>query len=152
MRVRLATMLDLSDIVAFGKAAMEKSNYAQFPFNSVIARKIGKGMMTSKDSRVWVAETDGGKLTGFLIGEVGPMPFTHYYSATDLLFVADQGGDLLLDAFVEWCKLKGVARIDMGVSAGPEREEAVRRAFERKGFVYSGPMFHMNMLPEGESK
>lgn len=135
MHVRLATMLDLSDIVAFGKAAMEKSNYASFPFNAVIARKIGKGMMTSKDSRVWVAETEGGKLTGFLIGEIGPMPFTHYYSASDLIFVADQGGDLLLDAFVEWCKLRGVARIDMGVSAGPEREEAVRRAFERKGFT-----------------
>lgn len=150
MRVRLATLDDISDILALGKKSMESSNYSVFPFNAVIARRIAKASMMSADSRTWVAEHNG-KLVGFLIGELGPMPMTHFHAATDLIFVADAGGDLLLDAFVEWCKLRHVARIDMGISAGPEREAAVRKMFESRGFVYSGPMFHLNMQSEGGS-
>lgn len=151
MQVRLATLNDISDILAFGKDAMARSNYSVFPFNAVVARRIVKQSMTSADSRVWIACRDNGVITGFLMGELGPMPMTHFHAATDLIFVADAGGDLLLDAFVEWCKMRHVARIDMGISAGPEREAAVRKMFESRGFVYSGPMFHLNMLPEGGS-
>lgn len=150
MQVRLATLSDLSDILAFGKDAMARSNYNVFPFNAVVARRVVKASMTSPDSRVWIVER-GGKITGFLMGEIGAMPMTHFHAATDLIFVADAGGDLLLDAFVEWCKLRHVARIDMGISAGPEREAAVRKMFESRGFVYSGPMFHLNMQSEGGS-
>lgn len=149
MIVRLAKLTDLSDIVAFAKDALERTNYATLPFNSVIARRTVKHAMTDATggSRVWVTEDDG-KIVGLLIGEIGPLPMTHFNGATDLAFLADRGGDLLLDAFVEWCKLRKVARIDMGISAGPLRERAVRRAFEMKGFEHSGQMFHMD-LPTG---
>lgn len=150
MSARLATLADLSDIVAFGKRVVATTNYAAFPYNAVIARRVVKQMMTQATSRVWVTERKG-QITGLLMGEVGPMPFSHYMAATDLIFVAESGGDELLDAFIAWCKLRGVARIDMGVSAGPEREEAIKRMFAQHGFDYSGPMFHMNMLPEGEA-
>lgn len=150
MQVRLATLNDLSDLLAFGKEAMARSNYAAFPFNAVIARRTAKAAMTSPDSRVWIAHRDDGRMCGFLIGEIGMMPFTHLFAATDLIFVADAGGDLLLDAFVAWCKMRNVARIDMGISAGPDREALARKLFESKGFTYSGQMFHLNM-PEGGS-
>lgn len=151
MRARLATIADLSDIVAFGKRVVATTNYAEFAYNAVLARRVVKQMMTQATSRVWVAEHQG-RITGLLMGEVGPMPFTHHMAATDLIFVAEAGGDELLDAFIEWCKLRKVARIDMGVSAGPEREDAIKRMFAKHGFGYSGPMFHMNMLPEGENQ
>ena len=146
--VRLARLTDLTPICAWGKDRLAATNYHEFEFNGVIARRTLKGCMTSKDSRVWVAERKD-MLCGLLVGEIGPMPFTHYMSATDLIFAAEAHGSELLSAFIAWCKLRGVARIDMGVSAGAlEREPALRRVFEREGMVYSGPMFHMNLLGE----
>ena len=151
MIVRLAKMTDISDIVAFAKQALERTNYREFPFNAVIARKTVKESMTKADARVWVAE-DEGRICGLLIGQLWPMPMTHYQSASDLAFLADKGGDLLLDAFIAWCKMrKNVVRIDMGISAGPRRRNSVSILFSRKGFAPSGEMFHMNMLPgEGQ--
>lgn len=147
MHVRLAKLTDLSDIVAFAKQATARTNYDAHEFNSVIARRTAKQAMLSSDSRVWVVDDDGA-IKGLLIGEIGPMIMTHRMGATDLVFLADKGGDLLLDAFVDWCILRKVGRIDMGVSAGPEREAAIKRAMARKGFAYSGPMFHRNFPGE----
>lgn len=142
---RLGKLTDLSEIVAFAKRKLETTNYAGFEFNAVIARRTAKAAMTCPDSRVWVTERDG-QIVGLLIGEIGPMPMTHHMAATDLGFLADAGGDLLLEAFVAWCNLRNVARIDMGVSAGPEEDAAICRMFRRKGFTRSGSMFHMNLL------
>lgn len=146
---RLGKLTDLSDLLAFAKRKLESTNLAELGFNAVIARRTLKGAMTSPDSRVWVTERDG-VIAGFLIGEIGPLPMTHHMGATDLAFLADAGGDLLLEAFIAWCNLRQVARIDMGVSAGPEHDDAVRRMYRGKGFVYSGSMFHRNLLGGGE--
>lgn len=144
MIVRLARITDVSDILAFAKEALTRTNYRGFPFNAVIARRTLKRAMTDPNARVWVAER-GGRIVGFLIGEIGEMPMTHFTSATDLAFLADAGGDLLLDAFVHWCILRKVARIDMGVSAGPARDAVMRRAMRIKGFELSGSMFHVHL-------
>lgn len=150
--VRLAQPQHLSDIVAFAKELLQRTNYQEFPFNAVVARRTVKNAMTDKDSRVWITQRDG-KIAGLLIGEIGHMPFTHFLAATDLAFIADAGGELLLDAFVQWCKLRGVARIDMGISAGVNRK-GVDRLFRRHGFERSGGMYHMNRINEtsGASK
>lgn len=148
--VRLAKLTDLSEIVAFAKRRIEAgTNYAEFPFNAVIARRTVKAAMTDADSRVWVTERDG-QIAGLLIGELGPMDFTHYLGATDRAFLAEAGGELLLEAFVDWCKLRGVARIDMGISAG-ETRKGVERLFRRHGFKPSGGMFHLNRVAEGKA-
>lgn len=150
MKVRLAKVSDLSDIVAYAKLAHESTNYRVLPFNSVVARRSAKAAMTDANMRVWVAE-DEGRICGLLVGQIGELPSTHYMGATDLVFYADKGGELLLDAFIEWCKLRRVvARLDMGISSGPEREKAVRRFFRSRGFEYSGQMFHL-VLPVGDA-
>lgn len=149
IRVRLAGLADLSAIVALGARLHVLTNYADFQYNAVIARRMAKAAMTDKDSRVWVSVRDG-EIVGFLVGMIGPMLQTHYMAATDQSFAAEAGGDLLLDAFIGWCKLRGVARIDMGISAGARNEKALRRLFQRKGFEYAGPMFCMNLLPGEE--
>ena len=146
---RLGKLTDLSEVLAFAKRKLEDTNLNPLGFNAVIARRTVKNAMTSADSRVWVTERDGA-IAGFLIGEIGPLPMTHHMGATDLAFLADAGGDLLLEAFKAWCKLRNVARIDMGISAGPEHDAAVRRMYGSKGFVYSGSMFHLNLLGTGD--
>lgn len=145
-------MSDLSEIVAFAKGWLKGTNYEGHEFNSVIARRTVKEAMTSPNARVWITE-DEGKVVGLLIGEIGPMTMTHRMGATDLAFLpTGKGGDLLLDAFLEWCKLRKVGRIDMGISAGPGREEAVKRAMRRKGFAYSGLMFHINFVGDDRER
>lgn len=146
--VRRGKLTDISDILAFAKRKLESTNYQAFPFNAVIARRTVKGAMTRPDSRLWVAERDG-KITGFLIGEVGTMPFTHRESATDLAFLADAGGLRLLLAFVDWCKMLNVGRIDMGVSATRYRR-AMDRLFGSAGLQRSGGMYYANFI-EGSS-
>lgn len=147
--VRLAKLSDLSAIVAFGaaKLAPGSSTYDGIPYNAVIARRTVKRCMLDPQARVWVAERDGA-LCGFLIGEIGEMPMSHYMAATDLAFLADAGGNLLLDAFVAWCKLhRNVARIDMGVSAS-RPSPAFARLFRRSGFNEGGGLFYRNLLNE----
>ena len=145
-------MQDISDILAFAKDKLASTNYAGFPFNAVLARRTLKAAMKSADSRVWVAHGSAGRIAGFLIGEIGPMPMTHYMSATDLAFLATGGGSQLVDAFIAWCRLRGVARIDMGISAGmdPRQQRAITRLLRRKGLLPSGGMFHLNLLGESQ--
>lgn len=144
MIVRLAKLTDISDTLAFVKRKLTEGNYADFPFNAVIARRTMRDAMTSPTSRVWVA-VDGSKVVGILVGEAYPMPFTHYMCATDTCFLADKGGEKLLAAFLAWCKLLKVARVDMGVSSGESRK-GVDRLFRRHGLTRSGGMYHMNAL------
>lgn len=147
MRVRLANLKDMSDILAYGKDSIRGTNYEGLPleFNSVIARRTLKASMLDCDSRVWITEHDG-KICGLLIGQLGPMPMFAAMAATDLIFSATKGGDLLIDAFIEWCQLRKAARIDMGFSAGEGRDRAVARMMRRKGFAYSGGVYHLNLL------
>lgn len=145
MIVRRGKLSDISAILAVAARILPTTNYAPLGFNSVIARRNVQRFMVTADSRVWVVE-DKGEIVGFLMAELGGMPHVARLSATDFAFLAERGGDLLLDAFIDWCKLCKVARIDMGISAGPEREAAIKRAMARRGFTYSGPMFHLNLL------
>lgn len=155
--VRLAKITDLSEIVAFAarKLAPGQSTYDGIPFNAVIARRTAKEAMTDKSgrSRVWVTERDG-ELCGFLIGQIGEMPMSHYLAAQDLAFLADAGGDLLVKAFVGWCRLVGkVARIDMGVSASSARWIPVlRRFFRRQGFAEGGGLYYLNLINENATE
>jgi hypothetical protein len=154
MRARLAKVADMSEIVALGARLMPQTNYGTMAYNAVTARRSLKAYMTNGDSRVWVSEDAHGRIRGVLIGEVGPMGWSTYVGATDFVFAAEAGGDKLLEAYVAWCKLRGVARIDMGISAGtltPRQEKALLRAMRRHGFVYSGMMFHRDLLAEAKA-
>lgn len=150
LMVRKATHADLSAIVAFAKHKLAGSTYDGVPFNAVIARRTAKRALEDGDARVYVAER-GGVLVGFLIGEIGPMPMSHHMGATDLAFLADAGGDLLVDAFIAWCRLRKVARIDMGVSASAYTP-AIARFFRRKGFAAGGGLYYMTLLEQAEKE
>ena len=147
IEVRRAQPHQLSDMVAFGRKVHEAGNYGPHGYNSVMARRTIKACMTEQDHRAWVALKDG-EVVGLLLAAIEPAGWFSTLQATDIAFAADQGGDLLLDAFVAWCKLRKVGRIDMGISAGQGRDAAMDRLFRSRGFAISGSMYHMNILPE----
>lgn len=145
MIIRKATFADLSAIVACGaRWHAAGSTYDGIPYNAVIARRTVKRCLTDADARVWVAERDG-EVVGFLIGQIGEMPFSHHTSASDLAFVAQAGGDELVAAFIAWCRLRRVARIDMASSA-MRASAVVRRFFRRAGFEEAGGLYFLNLI------
>lgn len=143
--VTLACLNDCSDVLAFGRTAFERSNYADLGYNAVIARKSFKSAISDPAMRVFVAKKDGA-VCGLLIGMIDTLPFCAGLTATDLLFAADAGGDKLLAAFLSWCKARKVARIDMAVSQYEDRP-AITRLFARHGMQRTGGVFMRQEKP-----
>lgn len=141
MIIRKATLNDIASILDFGRQKFMQSNMSEMGWNSVIARRTIKDAMTDPNQRVFLALKDG-NVSGCLIGQIYHMPFSPCLCATDLAFVADQGGNRLVDEFLKWCKSRNVRRIDMGVSQEDRRADNL---YLRKGFKRAGGMFYMNL-------
>jgi hypothetical protein len=138
---RRATSFDVSGICAFGRAKHAESNYSA-PFNSVWFRKVLTGALKDPDQCVFVALKDG-EVCGLLIGCRMPMLFSPQYCATDQVFVADAGGDQLLDRFMDWCQKNRVVRIDMGNSQ--RDRQGLDRLMARRGMQRAGGMYFQNI-------
>lgn len=139
--VRAATLNDLSAIMAFSRQAHDASmTYEPLGFNSVIWRNTLRQCLSDPTMTVLISKR-GQIVLGLLILMKMPMPWCGGFCASDLVFVAKQGGDLLLKAGVEWCKTKKIRRIDMGVSE-PGDIEAKDRLFSREGFEQAGRVYY----------
>lgn len=138
---RPASPVDMSALCAFGKQKHAESNYA-VGYNAAWFRKVLMGVFKDRDQCVFLTMRDG-EVSGLLIGCRMPMLFSPFYCATDAVFVADAGGDLLLDRFIDWCRRNRVRRIDMGNSQGDR--PALDRLMKIKGLQRSGGMYHMNI-------
>lgn len=145
--VRKATLADLSSIMDFSRSACERSpTYSITGFNSVIWRRQLKASLADPDMVVLVAIRDK-KVCGLLVGMRAPAPWFAGYSATDIVFTAEAGGEVLLDAFVAWCIAKKVTRMDMGVSdeVSEEKLAAYDRMFRIAGFRPAGRVYYRIM-------
>jgi hypothetical protein len=147
--VRVAQFPEISAILEWGRSKYEDSNFGQLGFNSVIARKTLSAAIANHDQIVLVARKDGA-ICGLLIGDIGMLPFSAGLQATDLVFVADAGGEILLSRFIAWARQRKVARIDMGHSQGDS--EAAVRLYQMNGLTPTGRMFYLNLRGEGGSK
>lgn len=133
-------LAEISALVAWGKEAHARSNYATCaPFNAVVTRQFFKGALSDPNHAFLVAK-DGAAIRGLLIGHCDLYPFSHARFATDVLFVADAGGDALLDAFIAWAQRKRVAVIESAPSQS-DRFDALARLFESRGFMRCGGTF-----------
>lgn len=140
IKVRLLQPAMLSEVLRFGREGFERSNYAPLKFNSVIARATLRDALREGSMRAFTAWR-GERCVGVLIGSISPLPWSAGLTATDIVFVADQGGDLLLEKFVEWAKSHRVVRIDMGVSDDATRA-GYDRLYARAGFSKAGSMYY----------
>jgi len=69
----------------------------------------------------------------------------HNY-ATDLHFVAEQGGDMLIREFKTWAKRRRCIEIGMGTFNGVD-EERIEKLYNRLGFETVGKTYRMRLLP-----
>jgi hypothetical protein len=142
--VRRAGLTDLSALCAWGKEAHAKSNYAEIaPFNSVMTRQFFKQYASQPQQLLAVAHSRGG-VCGLLAGHVDTYPFSHTVYATDVLFVADAGGGMLLDFFIAWARRKG-ARVMESYPSQCDRYETLASLYLRKGFTRCGGGFRLNL-------
>lgn len=142
MIVRHASLNDLSAIMEFSREAHDRSvTYKGLGYNAVIWRRTLRDALADPSMVVLIAKR-AEAIVGLLVGMRTPMPWSAGFCASDLVFVAKQGGDLLLAAFVEWCKTRKVRRIDMGVSE-PGDDEAKDRLFGSRGFERAGRVYYM---------
>lgn len=145
MKLRLATMDDLPDIVVLGRIMHDESTFAPMDYD-VDRVKETIGDLIDKSQFVVVAEGKNGELIGGMAGMVTQSWFGCDMVANDLaLFVTrDERGGMaavkLIKAFVQWAKLAGAKQIRPGVTTGHERAE---KLFERLGFARCGASFVM---------
>lgn len=145
MKLRLATVNDLPDIVVLGRQLHEESTFASMDFDMEIVKETLTDLM-NKNQFVVVAEDINGTVIGGMAGSVTQSWFGNDLIANDLsLFVRkDHRGGLiayrLIQYFVHWARLAGAKQIRPGVITGNENAEAL---YERLGFKRCGSTYLM---------
>lgn len=131
MTVRPATAADLDAIVAMGLRFRAQTAYQRtLPENADQLRTLAERLLTTDDSRVFVAE-DG----GVLVGMIGALVFAHPMSAERLaseVFWWSESpgvGMRLFYAMHRWAKAQGAVALQMIAPT-----EQVERIYQRLGF------------------
>ena len=122
MEVRRARRTDFKQILDFLERYHETSNLASVRFVRQDMAKVLDAYLSSRDCIGLVAEKDDGTLCGTLFGSLQPFMFNKSKVwATDLFFISDGGGPMLLRKFKEWAFGVGAERIVMRISSGHDR-------------------------------
>ena len=145
MKLRLATVNDLPDIVVLRRQLHEDTTFASMDFDMEIITETITDLM-NKNQFVVVAEDINGTVIGGMAGSVTQSWFGKDLIANDLsLFVRQdhRGGFIayrLIQHFVRWARLAGAKQIRPGVITGNENAEAL---YERLGFKRCGSTYFM---------
>lgn len=143
--VRRGTYTDVLTIVEYMRVYHTTSNLKDIEFNTTSMVATINHHVTARDHCVFIAE-DSGDICGVLLGSTDCFIFNEKAKwATDTLFVAKQGGKLLLDMFKQWAFDKKVDRIIMGNSSGNVKVDTFyqEEALELTGGMY---VFHKEQV------
>ena len=132
-------------MVIFGKSQHKKSSFSGWAFNQQLFRKNLKSLVSGANSDVLLAISKESQIRGMLIAWFEPLLWNHKYFATDLHFVAEQGGDMLLREFKKWAKKRNCCEIGMGTFNGKE-EDRVEKLFNRLGFESMGTTYRVELF------
>jgi len=131
-------------MVIFARTQHEKSSFAHIEFNSALFRKSLRELIRGANGDILLAINKAGEIRGLLMAWHESLTWTHRMIATDLHFVAEQGGDMLLRAFVRWAKAKGCTEIGMG-TFNRMNEERIEKLYNRIGFETIGKTYRMEL-------
>ena len=152
VRVRLATLDDVPDIVRLGEDYCYESNYAGLDYDPRVADITARHYIESAHYTLLLAVTQHHSTIGFIAGHTAPALFTRGVMAQeDIMLVRPESrGRIqtvkkLVWAFSRWAADQGARRITFGNSAGVVDDGAYIRFFERYGFWRSGSMMHLEV-------
>lgn len=146
--IRPARFEDIPRLVELGTMLHQQSSYADMPFDRVkvagfLASLIG-------GAGVLFVEDRDGVVIGGLAGGITEQWFSSEKVAFDYSFFIEpshRGGITaiaLIKAFIAWARIKGAARITMGITTGIN-VEATSKFYRRLGFKDVGPLFSMEV-------
>lgn len=149
MIVRLARFDDITNMVIFGRQQHEKSALGHLPFSPAAFRKSLHEIIRGGNGDVLLAINKAGEIRGLLIAWHEALLWTKAKVATDIHFVAEQGGDMLLRAFRKWALERGCSQMFIGTMSdkhiGPRNAFRIKRFFERMGLTAVGNVYRMEL-------
>lgn len=145
MKLRLATVNDLPELVVLGRQLHQESTYSSMDYDDEIVKETLTDLM-NKNQFVVVAEDINRSVVGVMAGSVRESWFGKDLIANDLVLLIrkDLRGGLiayrLIKNFVLWAKLAGAKQIRPGITTGNENADTL---YERLGFKRCGSTYFM---------
>ncbi|ENV02410.1 MULTISPECIES: GNAT family N-acetyltransferase [Acinetobacter] len=151
MKVRVATLDDIPTLVEFGKSFMsEAPNYRDREYIPEKAAEHYKELL--KNGVIFVVEHNEHVCGGFA-GGIGKEWFNNQRIAFDYVmyvipeFRKTKIAYMLVDAFINWCKLMKADRIQCGTTTGIESLGCIR-LYKHFGFREYGTVLDMGLNHE----
>ena len=135
--------MDLIPIMIFCRAHEHLLGENGPPLHAGYLRRQLKMSIKEKDQQVFITVDDNRKVLGLIVCWIAPYIWSQLLYVTDILFVADQGGDLLMKKMETWGKANGARCAAMQTHLGfdPRVEKLyTRKGFERVGSVFEKPI------------
>lgn len=116
MKVTVANYGSVQAVVKFCKGQHAKSSWADLQFNPVQFKKNMAKIVREDGSDILMAKDDDDNITGILLATVDQLLFNKLIYATDMHFMCESGGILILKEFKRWAIEHGASKIIMGIA------------------------------------
>jgi len=131
-------------MVIFARSQHAKSSFSEIDFNARLFRKSLGTLIRGQNGDILLAVNKQGLIRGLLMVWHEALTWTHVKYSTDLHFVAEQGGDMLLRAWKKWATARGCVEIGTGTFNGVD-EDRIEKLYNRLGFKTVGHTFRMEL-------
>jgi len=131
-------------MVIFAASQHAKSSFNHLLFNRALFRKNLRELIKGPGGDILLAISKRGAIRGLLMVWHESLTWTHAKYSTDIHFVAEQGGDILILAWKKWAKERGCVSIVTGTFNGID-EDRIQILFNRLGFKTVGHTFQLEL-------
>lgn len=151
MRVRLATLTDLPDLIVMGRQMRAESETRYPPVEPQAIYRNLKNAVDNPDKLLVLLAYDDGGPVGFLSAFISPYSFSDELCAIhDIFFVTparrgSSAASRLIDGFEAWAREMGASKMMVAVHTGI-RPEITARFYGKKGFRHMGGVFDKDLI------
>jgi len=138
LKVRAALLTDITRIIIFCKAHEHILGEDDPHIQAGYLRRQLKQAVKANDQAIFIT-TRKNTLLGVIVCWIAPYIWNTQLYVTDILFVADQGGDRLMKAMEKWGKANGARSAAMQTHLA--FDPRVEKLYSRKGFKKVGAVF-----------
>ena len=135
--------MDITRIMLFCKEHEHLLGENGPPLHVGYLRRQIKQCIKEKDTQVFITVNKDNRILGLVVCWIAPYLWSRQLYVTDILFVADQGGDVLMKKMEAWGKANGARVSTMQTHLG--LDDRVEKLYERKGYERVGAVFEKPM-------